>query len=446
MADDMGYGETGYYGHPLLKTPNLDEMAKAGIRLDRFYAGAPNCSPTRATVLTGRSNHRTGVLDHGYPIDVREVSLAELMRKAGYTTAHFGKWHLNGVRGPGVPVLETDRRNPGKLGFEYWLSMTNFFDLNPIMSNNGNFQEFIGDSSNILVNEALAHISSQKNSAKPFFIVIWYSSPHDPWRSTTEDMLSFAHLDENSKNHYGEMVELDRSIGKLRKGLRDLDVADNTLVWFNSDNGGMSGIKPSTVGSLRGYKNSVYEGGLRVPAIIEWPAKIERARASSLPISTLDIAPTIAGIVGLPQNSLLTPIDGINIFPLLEKGQERRGNAIPVKHRDSYALISDRFKLVSHKTKDNKLSHELYDLIADPDEVSNIAASYPKQLAKMQFQLEAWNNSIKLSTEGADYASPADDEQASAKPLYWWQIPEYQKYYSEFSERPEYKHLFKKSP
>ena len=142
MTDDQGWGQTGYYNHPLLKTPNLDLMAKNGLRLDRFYAGAPQCSPTRASVLTGRNNDRTGVFYHGYSLNKNEVTIAQELKKIGYNTGHFGKWHLNGVRGPGVPIFEDDEYNPGEFGFDKWVSVTNFFDVNPIMGDNGQIKDF----------------------------------------------------------------------------------------------------------------------------------------------------------------------------------------------------------------------------------------------------------------------------------------------------------------
>src|SRR5688500_11868579 len=137
MADDMGWGETGYRNHPVLRTPNLDAMAGAGLRFDRSYAGAPNCSPTRASVMTGRSNDRCGVENHGYALRGQEKTVAQALRDAGYTTAHFGKWHLNGISGPGAPVLAGDDHSPSHFGFDEWLSVTNFFDLDPIMGRLG---------------------------------------------------------------------------------------------------------------------------------------------------------------------------------------------------------------------------------------------------------------------------------------------------------------------
>ncbi len=274
MADDQGWGETGYNGHPILKTPNLDAMANDGLRFNRFYAGAPVCSPTRATVLTGRTNDRAGVLSHGYALRRQEITIAQLLRSAGYVTGHFGKWHLNGLRGPGVPVLIEDTHHPGHFGFDHWLSVTNFFDRDPILSRLGEFEDFTGDSSEVVVDQAIEFIQKQLPSGSPTFTVIWYGTPHSPFKASAADMVGFEGLNEPSRHHYGELVAMDRSIGTLRNGLRKLGIERNTLVWFCSDNGGLPKIKPTTVGPLRGYKGSVYEGGLRVPAVIQWPARI----------------------------------------------------------------------------------------------------------------------------------------------------------------------------
>ena len=137
MADDQGWGQMGYMNHPALKTPHLDEMSENGLRFGRFYAGGPVCSPTRATILTGRTHDRTGVFDHGYAIRSQEKTLGQAMKRAGYATGHFGKWHLNGLRGPGAPIFRDDSHHPGAFGFDEWLSVTNFFDRNPIMSRKG---------------------------------------------------------------------------------------------------------------------------------------------------------------------------------------------------------------------------------------------------------------------------------------------------------------------
>lgn len=191
MADDQGWGETSYNRHPMLKTPHLDALAAGGLRLNRFYAAAPVCSPTRATVLTGRTNDRTGVLSHGDALRLQEVTIAQLLRGAGYVTGHFGKWHLNGLRGPGVPVLQDDSHHPGKFGFDHWLSTTNYFDRDPLLSRMGNFQEFAGDSSEVVVDQALQFIGRQLPTRSPTFTVIWYGTPHSPFKATAADMAGF---------------------------------------------------------------------------------------------------------------------------------------------------------------------------------------------------------------------------------------------------------------
>ena len=248
IADDQGWGQTGYYNHPLLKTPNLDAMAAAGLRFDRFYAGAPVCSPTRAAVMTGRTNDRTGVQDHGYGLSRQERTVAQALRKAGYVTGHFGKWHLNGIRGPGVPIFADDDQNPAVFGFGQWLSVSNFFDRNPIMSRMGKFAEFKGDSSEIIVAEAMMFIAEQATAKQRFFTVIGYGTPHDPMVATEDDMKGFESVDEVSRNQLGELVAMDRSIGALRSGLRDLDIERETLVWYTSDNGGLPRVSPNSVG------------------------------------------------------------------------------------------------------------------------------------------------------------------------------------------------------
>jgi len=246
MADDQGWGQTSYNNHPVLKTPNIDAMAANGLRFDRFYAGAPVCSPTRASVLTGRANDRTGVYSHGEPLHLQEKTLPQALQKAGYATAHFGKWHLNGLRGPGVPILASDTHSPTHFGYDHWLAVTNFFDRNPLMGRMGEFEDFKGDSSEIIVDEALKYIKEHKD--KPFFVSIWYGTPHSPFVASDEDRAPFSELKVDAQNQYGEIVAMDRSIGALRKGLRDMNIADNTIVWYCSDNGGLKHFGSETVG------------------------------------------------------------------------------------------------------------------------------------------------------------------------------------------------------
>ena len=231
LADDLGWSDTELYGKTkLYNTPNIMRLADLGCTFNRAYSNSPLCSPTRASVLTGRTHDRTGVVAHGYALHRQERTVAQAMQKSGYATGHFGKWHLNGVRGPGVPVLDSDPHHPCHFGFEHWLTVTNFFDQNPVMSRMGTFEEFQGDSSEVIVGEALKFIKSTADQDKPFFTVIWYGSPHSPWVALEQDQIPGEET--RSVHHHGELVAMDRSIGALRNGLKKMGVADNTLVWF----------------------------------------------------------------------------------------------------------------------------------------------------------------------------------------------------------------------
>lgn len=435
MADDMGWGQTGYRGHPVLKTPHLDAMAASGLRLDRFYAGAPVCSPTRASVLTGRANDRTGVPSHGYALRLQEKTIAQALRTAGYVTGHFGKWHLNGHRGPGAPILASDPRNPGAFGFDEWVSVSNFYDVNPLMSRRGKFEQFNGDSSEIVVAEAGKFLERNRAGGKPMFAVIWFGTPHSPFKALDADKAEFAALDEASANHYGELVAMDRSIGTLRRTLRELGLADNTLLVFCSDNGGLPGITPETVGGLRGNKGSVFEGGLRVPGIIEWPAVIKTPRITQYPACTMDLFPTVADILGLPESVLLRPTDGQSLKPLFTREMAARAKPIPFRYQGRAALVDNRYKLLTENLEQGNF--QLYDLVADARESRDLAAAQPEVFAKMKRELLAWNTTVQASVAGKDYPEgrvvPADPE-----PVFWYDTPEYQPYLAGWKDRWEF--------
>jgi arylsulfatase A-like enzyme len=442
MADDMGWGQTGYRGHPVLKTPHLDAMAANGLRFDRFYAGGPVCSPTRASVLTGRSHVRTGVLEHGHALRLQEKTIAQALKEAGYVTGHFGKWHLNGHRGPGVPILAGDPRHPGKFGFDEWVSVSNFYDVDPLMSRAGRIEEFKGDSSEIAVAEAVAFLDRNRSSGRPMFAVIWYGTPHSPFKAGAADKIAFDGLNEASSNHYGELVAMDRSIGTLRRKLRDLGLAQNTLVVFCSDNGGLPAIAPETVGGLRGFKGSVFEGGIRVPGIIEWPAVIQ-PRVTNYPACAMDLFPTVADIVGLPARAMVQPVDGISLRPLFARELGERRQPFGFRYRSQRAWVDDRYKLLTANFASGQF--QLYDLIADPKETRDLAAAQPEVFAKMKQQLLAWNTGMDASFAGQDYTegkvSPADPE-----PISWHEHPSYQPYLADWKLRWEYASYLNRDP
>ena len=426
MADDMGWAQTGYYNHPVLKTPNLDDMARNGLRMDRFYAGSPQCSTTRATVLTGRTNDRTGVFTVGSSINKQEKMLSTAFRNAGYATGHFGKWHLNAVSTPeDTPMPLTDPHNPGELGFDYWLTKTNEINLDPLLSRNGVPERFSGDSSEVLVDEALKFIVRERAKGKPVFVVIWYSSPHREFAALEKDKEAFSELDAVNQDHHGELVAMDRSIGTLRKGLRSLGIADNTLLWFKSDNGGLPdfavsprhpAVIPDSTGYLRGSKSTIYEGGLRVPCVIEWPRHIA-PRISRFPASTLDIFPTLIEVAHLDSNDINEVHDGISLLPVFTSEPKRRMQPIGFRSYGQYVWLDNDYKLIYVRkyTREQIVSlgiaayenaplvYELYNVSDDPSEQKNLLELKPKIAARMMAQLAAWNQSVDTSASGADY-------------------------------------------
>lgn len=435
MTDDQGWGQTGYYNHPVLKTPNLDKMAENGLRFDRFYAGAPVCSPTRASILTGRACVRSGVPKHGYALRKQEKVLPEALKNAGYATGHFGKWHLNGLRGPGVPIYADDTHSPGEFGFETWLTVSNFFDINPIMSRNGKFEEFEGTSSDIIVSEALEFIEAAIQRRQPFFTVIWDGSPHAPFVANEEDMKGFENLDIKSRNHYGELVAFDRALGTLRSRLRELEVAENTMIWYCSDNGGLPEIEPETVGGLRGNKGTIWEGGIRVPCIIEWEGHIEPS-ITSYPASTMDIFPTIADLLNLPEDVLLQPVDGVSIKPLFQNGNIKvRKKPIPFIYQGQGALVDNEFKLVA--TNIEKGSFELFNLKKDKTESIDISEENPKKFEQLKSEFNQWIKSLENSIEGMDYPEKMVNKSEPER-HFWMDDPKYEIFIKKHGERPEY--------
>lgn len=415
MTDDQGWGDAGYNGHPDLKTPNLDEMAKSGLRLNRFYAAHFNCSPTRGSVLTGRHPNRFGCFSHGYPIRAGEYTVAQLVKSSGYATGHFGKWHLNGVKGPGQPVLTEDPLNPGRMGFDEWVSASNYYDLNPTLARNGVAEPFTGDSSDIATDEALKFIRKQKEQSKPFLAVIWFGSPHNPHRALDKDKALYRHLPEKEQDYYGELTAVDRSVGRLRSELRALTLADDTILWFCSDNGGHFG--PKSTGDLRGSKGTLWEGGVRVPGIVEWPSRIREPFSSDIPCSTMDIFPTIAAALNTTPADPSRPIDGISLLPVFQQQITARSKPLPFWNHEGEqpahaALLDWPYKLhlnpvairVGKGTDRPSLPTVLlYDVSKDPKETTDLAAQDPERVSKMTATLEAWKASVDKSLAGEDY-------------------------------------------
>jgi len=437
MADDMGYGDAGFTGHPFVRTPNLDAMAWAGVVFNRFYAAAPVCSPTRASVMTGRTPMRTNVPNHGHYLRPHEITLAEALKSAGYVTGHFGKWHIGSVQ-PDSPT------SPGGQGFDEWLSGLNFFDRDPYLSRNGHYEHIKGQGSVISMDATIEFLRKHKDDGKPMLAVTWFPAPHSPFQETPEGMPDDLYRQAGRmRGYFLEITLLDQQVGRLRKALRDLGIADNTLLWFTSDNGG---LVPASSGG-RQKKGSIYEGGLRVPAILEWPARYSR-RQIDVPANAFDIYPTLLAVTGVtvPQQP---PLDGINLVPIIEGRRDRRPpmgfwhlhtpgqstwsdrlikqlmtaqqagapnplperrlknvNEFPKLTRGDYrghAAWTDWPWKLHRIQKNGKVTIELYHLGDDPMETNDLAAKEPERARRMRAALEQWQSSVYDSWEGKDY-------------------------------------------
>lgn len=443
LADDQGWGDMGYNGHPVLKTPNFDKMAATGLRFDRFYAAAPVCSPTRASILTGRHPNRMGCFKWGYTLRPQEITLAEALKQAGYATGHFGKWHLGSVRS-GSPV------NPGASGFDEWFSAENFFDNDAILSRKGKAVQTKGESSMVTVDAALAFIREQVKKKQPFFAAVWFGSPHGPHRALAKYRKMYANQPKALQNFYGEITAMDEAFGKLRDELRRMNIHENTILWYCSDNGGLPRV--GSTGGFRGNKGSLYEGGVLVPAILEWPARLPKPRVTKMRCNTCDIYPTLLEIVGVKVKGQ-PPLDGISLVPLFEGKMKQRTKpmgfwdypirGIPtsshqwmtelltaqkkgIEPKDGKKLrldagkIEKRYsttKLPGHAAwidgdwklhriankSGKKVRYELYNLANDPREKNNVAAQEPQRVQRMRAALETWQKSVIRSLNGGDY-------------------------------------------
>ncbi len=442
MADDQGWGDMAYHGHKTLKTPHFDQCARECLRFDRFYAAAPVCSPTRASVLTGRHPNRMKCFSWGHTLRPQEITLAEKLKDADYVTGHFGKWHLGSVQ-LGSPV------NPGNSGFDEWLSAPNFFDNDPILSRKGIAEQITGESSMITVDAALEFIHQNHTEGKPYLAIVWFGSPHSPHESIEEDRSLYQDVSDSSFQHfYGEITGMDRAFGKLRSEIRQLPDHENTIIWYCSDNGGLP--KFGITGG-RGHKGQIYEGGLRVPALLDWPEMIEEPLRVKSVCSTSDIFPTILDIAGFSLDDTY-PLDGITLLPTIQ-GQSaftrqglgfwqypRRGVRTPSREwmpellaaqqngkmvtdssrlRMGAADLSEVFTVDStqghsawldwpwklHRIErgSDPVSFELYNLEEDPMEEHDIILMENQRAEKLKLALSTWQSSVISSLNGQDY-------------------------------------------
>ena len=397
FTDDLGYGDLGSYGHPTIKTPYLDQMAKEGMRFTQFYVGSSICTPSRAALLTGKLPVQTGMYgkrsvlfpDNAGGLDPKEITIASALKKNGYRTACIGKWHLGHLKKYmplnhgfdsfyGIPY-SNDMRPEGKWDYARDnfppLPFLDGHDTIGVSLDQGNFIE-------MFTQKSVDFLHQNKNN--PFFLYLAHTAPHTPLVLTDENK------DLSMRGAYGDVVEeIDRSVGKILKTLKDLKIAENTFVIFTSDNGpwGWANINGGSSGLLKGNKGSVYEGGYRVPAIAWMPGRIPEVTTTAL-ASTLDFFPTLVSLAGGEYEK--KSLDGVDIRKTFFENSNvrtdihyyRQDTLIALRHKEWKMYIKDPNPWDDGPTqKDMPL---LYNIEHDPSEKYDIAKDNQKIVSMLE--------------------------------------------------------------
>ena len=428
LTDDQGYGDLGATGNPVIETPHLDALARQSAQMRQFYV-SPVCSPTRASLLTGRYNYRTGVVDTYIGRSMMrpdELTLAELLKPRGYQSGVFGKWHL----GDCYPLRAIDQ------GFDEALvhfggGLAQPSDLlengrrytDVTLFRNGQPTPTTGYCTDVYFGEALGFMEKAVRRKKPFFAYIAPNAPHDPFDDVPADLLrKYQGKDLNAvlPPPEGKMAErtdavarvfamienIDQNVGRLMQKLTEWGIDDNTIVIFMTDNG------PNTrryVGTMRGMKGQVHDGGIRTTFFIRWPGHIKAGLASDVPVAHIDLTPTLLAAAGTRPPTDRT-IDGRSFLPLLRSEavawpdrtlylQWHRGD-VPQPFVN-FAARGERYKLLSA----DGTAFELYDVRADPTETTNLAATQPAVLERMKTDYRRWYDDVS-STRPDNYAKP----------------------------------------
>ena len=412
LADDLGYGDLGCYGHPVIKTPNLDAFARQGVRLTQAYAASAVCSPSRSALLTGRTPHRNGVytwIAENSEVHLRtsEITLPQLLRGAGYATCHSGKWHLNGR------FNHASQPQPGDHGYDWWLATQN--NAAPTHENPTNFVRngqpagrLEGYSAPLVAREAITWLREKRDPAKPFFLAVWTHEPHYPIKSDPAFKALYPDLnDDVQREHHANVTQMDHAFGELMRALDEQKLTDNTFVFFTSDNGPEGdGIKTpgrGSSGGLRGRKRDLHEGGIRVPGLARWPGRIPAGTTSDVPVIGSDMFPTMLALGGARVLSDRV-IDGVNVLAVLEGQATRVERPQPLFWRllmapnAKVAMRVDDWKILADA---GLTEFELYDLKRDPQEKTDLKEKEPARFNALRAQLIRHNAAI--DAEGPDW-------------------------------------------
>ena len=397
LTDDLGWGDLACYGHPVIKTPNLDRFAKQGTKFTQCYSACAVCSPSRSAILTGRTPYRNGVwrwIPGGHRVHLREseVTLAELLKEEGYATCHVGKWHLNGK------FNSKDQPQPDDHGFDHWLATQN--NAAPSHKNPKNFVlngkelgELEGYSAPLVVEEGIRWLKKIRDPQKPFFLNVWTHEPHLPIESDPKFMDLYKEFDdEGIRQHHGNVTQIDHAFGNLMKALDEMGLAENTFVFFTSDNGpegnGLKGRTRGSTGGLRERKRSSHEGGIRVPGIARWPGKIPANVESRTPIIGSDLFSTILGVLDVPPPGDRT-IDGTDFMPLFSGKKIER--EIPLYWRNHLARGQIRVALRDGDWKilgnEGLTDFQLFKIEEDWKEQNELSGKHPDKLEALKKKL-----------------------------------------------------------
>ena len=398
MTDDQGWGDLRSHGNDRIDTPTMDQLAASGARFDRFFV-CPMCGPTRASLLTGRWNLRTGAswVSHGKEIiRLDEVTIADAMATAGYATGCFGKWH-NGEYGP---------YHPNHRGFDEFFGFCrgaweNYFDA--VIERNGKSVQTKGYITDVLTDAVLAFIENNHN--RPFFCYVPYNAPHHPYQVPEKYLTKYTDrgFDERTACVYAMVENVDDNLVRILTQLEDLGLADNTIVIFTSDNGpwmpapGSKGPwKHRYNGDMRGRKAEVDEGGVRVPFFIRWPGHIQPKTTVTQIAAHVDLFPTILDLCDVAMPTTL-PQDGRSLAPLLRGETEAwpdrmifaHQNRMGETHMTPGSVRTQQYRFVNRGDGD-----ELYDMLADPGQKQDISGQRPGLTKRLASAYEAWYRDV----------------------------------------------------
>lgn len=397
LADDLGYEDLGYQGSTDIRSPNIDRLAQAGIRFTDAHTTASVCSPSRAGLITGRYQQRFGH-EANTPsppngMDTSETTIASRLQELGYRTAVIGKWHLG----------TTAAQYPTARGFDsfYGLregSRSYFYDANK-SDRPGNFHAiekdgkqvaFDGYLTDVLADQTLDFVA--QDSDKPFFAYLSFTAPHGPLEATKADLARFAHIENKRRRTYAAMIwAMDRAIGRVVDQLKKTNQLENTLIWFLSDNGGATNNASSNL-PLAGHKGIKFEGGIRVPCLLHWPAEFPVGKVESRMTSALDILPTsLAAAGGQVSPAEERPLDGVNLLPFLTNQNSGVPHQELFWHKLWFSAMRDGpWKLIYVQD----YGYALYNLDDDLGELHNVAPQEPTRLAAMTAKLNAWKSEM----------------------------------------------------